>query len=601
MAKRNTIIGLDALLLFINNANMSVGMVTVRHMIFKELIAKLDTEEGIEEAKTVFRFCFGNDNDEETGIDYESPLYFYDDEDGIRCVEIFPEDVDVIYEQARTMKINRMNIMLCCQDLTYAGRMYQELTIDAAKTMDNINIPYGEDMACIHLMSRERENLAFNAICDWEYMNATTLEKKQLEDKGGWQRSGNVRYHVNDQESYAYTNYKGDPVYCVHDIYHDMRVNGLTETIGFFNEMMEVPQEWEQVRQDILQLDIRGEVASAREYAEFFQDAYRTVMSYNTAHMQELYMLYGLSHDTDDDLRAHTNELTIEVDNAYEAITDVLRSEMVKLGLTARERALVMIDTVLRGDKNSSYGHVIMGEEFFLYALECIGDQYTEDPLEYCDIEDGTQVEFNGGFAITYDGFRAIGDRRLNGWYEICEGKAYRNIKDLIKVPPVKSNRLVVLTRGNGGNDSDYTCTHIYEILKRLEGHEVGLVTFDKNNPHVSDAICVINEDDTWQMVGQFRCSITQGASIPLNCLYGNKKGRISQVFVVPNGTGNGDTAMLVLDDVETVQLPETIKGLEDSGFVAIEDDCEIVTSTPYAAEATNGSAADLSFLEFGE
>ena len=48
MARRNTIIGLDALLLFINNANMSVGMVTVRHMIFKELIAKLDTEEGIE-------------------------------------------------------------------------------------------------------------------------------------------------------------------------------------------------------------------------------------------------------------------------------------------------------------------------------------------------------------------------------------------------------------------------------------------------------------------------------------------------------------------------------------------------------------------------
>lgn len=599
MAKRNTIVGLDALLLFINNANMSVGMVTVRHMIFKELIARINTEEGIEEAKTVFKFCFGNENDEETGIEYESPLYFYDDEDGIRCVEIFPEDVDVIYESARTMKMSKLNIMMCCQDLTYAGRMYQELTIDAAKTMDDINIPYGEDMACIHLMSRERDNGSFNAVCDWEYMNATTLEKEQLENNA-WQRSGNIRYHLNDKESYTYTNYKGEPVYCVHDMYHNFRANGLTETIEFFNEMMEVPQEWEKVRQDILQLGTRCEIATAREYAEFFQDAYRTIMSYNTAHMQELYMLYGMSHDTDDDLRAHIAELSMEVDNAYEAITDVLRSEMVKLGLTARERTLIMIDTVLRGDRNSSYGHVIMGEEFFLYALECLGDQYTEDPLEYCDIEDGTQVEFNGGYAITYDGFRAIGDRRLNGWYEIYEGKAYRNVKDLAEVPPVKNDRLVVLTRGSGGNDSDYTCTHVYEILKRLEGHEVGLITFDKNNPHVKDAICVIDEDE-WQMVGQFRCSLTQGVSIPLNCLYGGKKGRVSQVFVVPNSTGNGDTAMLVLDDVETVRIPETVRGLEDDSFEVTEDDCEIITTTPYVVEATNSAAADLSFLEFGE
>ena len=55
-------VGLTALKLYIENGNMDVGQVTVRHLIFSELIVQIRTGKGLDDAKKVFELCFGNKN-----------------------------------------------------------------------------------------------------------------------------------------------------------------------------------------------------------------------------------------------------------------------------------------------------------------------------------------------------------------------------------------------------------------------------------------------------------------------------------------------------------------------------------------------------------
>ena len=156
-------VGLRALRLYIKNSNMEVGQVTVRHLVFSELIVqlqrtdkKVSDSERLQDSEAVFEFCFGNKHTIKEGKGkkvYESPLNgldrhgnpcHYTDEFGIECLTISPRLADLIYKECKEMEINPANVIAACMDLISAGRMFQELTIDSCKTLYNVNIPWGQ-------------------------------------------------------------------------------------------------------------------------------------------------------------------------------------------------------------------------------------------------------------------------------------------------------------------------------------------------------------------------------------------------------------------------------------------------------------------------
>ena len=84
-------VGLTALKLYIENSNMEVGQVTVRHLIFSELVVQVRAAKGLKDAEEVFKLCFGNTHTIKEGKGkkvYESPLLagYYTDEFGIPCI-----------------------------------------------------------------------------------------------------------------------------------------------------------------------------------------------------------------------------------------------------------------------------------------------------------------------------------------------------------------------------------------------------------------------------------------------------------------------------------------------------------------------------------
>lgn len=578
-------VGITALKLFIRNANLDVGAVTTRHIIFSEIITQIRCGKGVSDAKKVFKLCFGNNNVYGRGKEtYESPLmgYYYIDSAGIECVKISPRLADLVYKEVKLMELTEENILAACADLTICGRMYQELTIDAAKTMYNVEIPYGEDMIHVKLNYREQEEEDFNIICDWKIQSIEDEEEQRravlsqqrnwILNKQTWKKFKCVNYIMNKKGSEIKRekrNGKWIDVLHVADFLHEVRLNLGTQGIEFAAELMNQKQK--------LPLSVIGDISSsmkekrmkdARDLAMFFHQGFRTIQSYKTKSIADVIKSYPKDSNAADE---RIDGIKRDTQKMIRGISNQLRVEFRKLGLSQEEMIKVLMSVTLSAGNNAAFGHLILDTEFFNWVMTTFKDDpticnKTKDLLTSCDIPTGTTVEFILGRAEDEDGNVAYAKEPIEGEFEIVseeteDGEKFFAVQDIrLPEPEVDNNSLIFITKPGGGRDS-YTCSHLKEISQAMltEGNKIILVPFAENDIH--DAIVL---DDT--IIGSFRCSfaVAGEAVVPekLTAMYQNKRGTVEQIITSRQEGIVGEVAVVLMKDVETVKTPEIKKNI---------------------------------------
>lgn len=579
-------VGLTALKLYVENSNMEVGQVTVRHLIFSELIVQIRAAKGLKDAEEVFKLCFGNCHTVEEGKGkkvYESPLAagYYVDEFGISCVKISPRLADLVVDEVKVMELNEANVIAACTDLQICGRMFQELTIDATKTMLKINIPYGEDMIHVKLNSREQEEENYNAKCDWKFFNSTAEERQQQAAADlrkqittgipAMKRYQSVSYVMNTDDSKTVYEQRGQSkifVRHVADFYNELRISLLTRGLEFADRMMNEEQELDlKIRADISVAMRRSEMKEAYQLCVFFHDAFRTIQSYQSKSISTASNEYPKKSAA---LEEHVKGIKADAHAAVEALSNQFRVEFTKLGLSDLDMIYALLHTVLTEGNNASYAHSVLEEEFFKFAIKSMENdeqtpQFSEDALIHCDFEEGEVVKFKIGKAVK-DGKMACtdSDTPLCGEFIIRRNKygklvASQKIVDIVKSPAVQENKLIFITKPGGGKDN-YTSQHLQDVTKEMmaPGARVTLVPYIKGQD-VHDAI-VING----VIIGSFRTSYSiAGKPVcpkSVTNMYLYKEGTVEHIIVSDQGNGVGQVAVITLKDVKTVPVP-IIKG----------------------------------------
>lgn len=574
-------VGLTALRLYMENSNMEVGMVTVRHLIFSELIVQIRAAKDLKDAEEVWKLCFGNCHTVQEGKGkkvYESPLKdgYYTDEFGIVCVKISPRLADLVWEEAKVMEINEANVMAACIDLQITGRMYQELTIDATKTMLKVEIPYGEDMIRVKLNSREREEEEYFCKCDWKFQNSNEEEKQQqlaaelrkqvVTGKTPVKRFKNVVYAMNTDESktvYETRNNKKMFIRHVADFYNELRISLLTMGMEFADRMMNEEQQLSfEIRSDIATSMKRPEMKEAYQLCMFCHDIFRTIQSYQTKSIMTANVTYPKKSAA---LEEHIKGIKLDTHIMVEALANQFRVEFKKLGLSEMDMTRVLLHTVLTDGNNASYAHNILEEEFFKFVMINMANdeqtpQFSEDRLISCDFEEGETVKFVAGKAVSGDK-KAYAAVPLFGDFIIRKNKydkfvASKRIVDLVEIPDIKEDRLIFVTKPGGGKDA-YTSNNLSTITKEMlkEGTRVTLVPYVKGKD-VHDAIVINNT-----IVGSFRCSYgIAGKPISpkiVTNMYLYKEGVVDHIIISDQGSGVGEIAVVTLKDVKTVPIPD--------------------------------------------
>lgn len=568
-------VGLTAFRLFVKNANMDVGQVTVRHLIFSELIVQIRSGKGLEDAREVFKLCFGNTNVNGTGTEYKSPMAdgYHKDEFGIPQVDASPRLADLVYEQVKTMELTEENILAACSDLIICGRQYQERTIDAAKTMDKVEIPYGEDMAHVKLNSRENEEGDFDLKCDWKYLNSTEDEQAKMRadtvrnavvNYSKWKRyKGVIQYVLNTNPSKTTEDIRAGkriPVCHVADFQNELRINLLERCLDFAADMTEEKQEFKrEILSDISTAMRRPEMRAARDIAVFFHDAFRTIQSFRNKSITAANQKYPNRSSA---LEEHVKGIKKDTKDAISALSNQLRVEFKKLKLSERDYIYVLLNVVFTEGNNAAYAHQVLEEEFFKFALASATEEeapkYTEDKLIHCDFEEGETVHFELGKAEDEEGRKAYAAIPLEGDFLIkknSKGKfvAAHEITSLVKIPELQEDKLLFITKPGGGKDN-YTCRHMKEITAAMTGKRVTLVPYIKGQD-IHDAIVIDGV-----VIGSFRCSFAVAGqavnSKALTNMYLYKQGVVEQIIVSNQENSIGEIAVVVLKDVTTVSAP---------------------------------------------
>ena len=577
-------VGLTALKLYVKNSNLEVGQVTVRHLVFSELITQIRCGKGLDDAEKVFALCFNNRHTVKEGKgkkEYQSPLLegYYKDAFGIPCVKISPRLADLVTEEVKIMEINEENVVAACTDLIIAGRMFQELTIDATKTMFKVEIPYGEDMIHVKLNSRENEEENFNIKCDWKYANSNEEERTDIRladirksvatGTAKPERIGNVVAVKNDNPSKTTYDTIGSQKIWVHhiaDYYNCLRNILLAKGVSFANKLMEEQQEFDAgIMADINAAMHRAEVKRAYDLGLFFHDIFRTIQSYKTARLSQLNREYPKRSNA---LEEHVKAVKQETKVTVEILANQIRSEFKKLGLTPVEMIYVMLNNVINEGTNASFGHTVLQDEFVDFVLQVTKEdsrvpKFTEDRLLYCSFEEGDEAVFVAGMAEDGDK-QAMAAVPLEGTFVIRKNSkgnlvASQLIKDNVTIPDIKEDRLLFVTKPGGGKDY-YTSKNIDIVTQTMtkKNAKVTLVPFIKGQD-VHDAIVVDNE-----IIGSFRCSYAIGGkavnSDAINKMYLYKQGTVDHIITANQGNSVGQVAIVLLKDVRTVTAPE-IKG----------------------------------------
>lgn len=559
---------------YVLNANEDVGSVTLMFQIFHDLrnkaiaakaqedcaahssgairkahLKKMD--ELLKDTKEVFKIVFESTGENGTKM-YESPLGTSEEdalgESYIPYRKVSSKQVKEVFRRARYAFFRPTNVAKICADMVEAARFFQELTIDATKSGDRIEIPRIEGLKAIKAVSRKVYEAAAQIKFDW----VAGTKTMPAPIKGGYhaQKFGKKevkQYWITDDANKAMSSILK---------YVDAAATVLSQVKqplpkGMVEEANTAAKEY---------ADIAGVFNFVRDLSMDLQSAKsRTIKAFNERFNGKSCQA---QQKRDDFRRAVTDEYNL----VYPAISSMLRE--VAADLEPEEVGMIALWAAMQkkaqGKKSndmevSAFASRNLSEDFFLYVMDFFAEEVdimTEDPVMVGnDIEDGEVIELNFGSYVDLDNedrwVKSVKD--LNGDFTITKKEngrwvARRNFLNLIDVPE-SSNELVFTTKMN-----PKTMKNAKEMIDGMRGKTVYLVPYLKGTDY-HDAIVV---DGT--VVGEFKCSVgkhsDKGAVAKSNAatnkllskLY-RKKGVVK--FFDFKAAGNGLQAIVCLENVE--------------------------------------------------
>lgn len=559
---------------YVLNANEDVGSVTLIFQIFhdlrnKAILAKaqedcaahssgvireghlLKMDELLKDTREVFKIVFENRGEDGTKM-YKSPLGTSKEdalgETYVPYREISSKQVKEVFRRARYTFFCPENVAKVCTDMIEAARFFQELTIDATKSGDNIKIPRIEELKMIKAVSRKVYEAAAQIKFDW--VAGTKTMPQPIKGGCHTQKFGKKevkQYWITDDSSKA-----------------------MASILKYVDAAATVLS---QVKQPLPKGMVEEANAAAKEYADiagvfnFIRDLSMDLQSAKSRTIRAFNERFnGKSRQAQQKREDFRRAVTDEYNLVYPAISSMLRE--VAADLEPEEIGMIALWAAMQkkaqGKKTndmevSAFASRNLSEEFSLYVMDFFTeevDTMTEDPVMVGDdIKDGEVIELNLGSYVDLDNedrwIKSVKD--LNGDFTITKKEngrwvARRNFLNLIDVPE-SSNELVFTTKMN-----PKTMKNAKEMIDGMRGKTVYLVPYLKGTDY-HDAIVV---DGT--VVGEFKCSVgkhsDKGAVAKSNAatnkllskLY-RKKGVVK--FFDFKTAGNGLQAIVCLENVE--------------------------------------------------
>jgi len=549
---------------FVCNANLDVGRVTILFSIFNHTMAmakraiKIGSDKNAEyvsamnDCKKIFRQVF---KCTEKVTEYESPLgEIYVDDDGILskdvCNETAAKAVTAIHEMALTPE----NILSASQDMLAIGRMYQEQTIDAAKTGMNIVICNCEELKRIKLRSRNVGEKPFGVRMDWK-TNEVIASKDD----------DTTRFVK------LYPNAKNTTL-LVNDLTNQVRNKALNYVEELANEFKEMKQAFSPVT--VNWINKLGKEPANQKYIDIctlVKETYMTVNGAQTKALEEINKVFGDPKERE----AQKKSVKARFTKTFNALSNTLRKEMKDLSDIHK---VAMLLYVVFQDKHSNTGNkgldsevsnianVLLEPEFFKFVMTIFKNdnsvpKYTEDSLLVCTFEDGDKAEFILGEAVLVDDNNKVIKHAIakdtdlpDGVYEFHRkdnGQMVirRSIMEMVKVPEVDENQLFFVTRDNAENSA---LIKENSIKMTKENAEVTLIAYAALNGKrvCGDSVVVNNE-----IIGNFRTTVNGKGICPnLANMYNFKVGKVEALETGISNKGN-TIAVIVLKDVHSVKI----------------------------------------------
>lgn len=567
--------GNEAAVRNILNANLDVGIVTVIHLVFSDLFFKLEDMAGktddklnadelktVEVAKLIMTAVF--ENKEVSGQKYDGLRY-----ERVGKLEIVRMDINEyhrIREASRTMELSRENMKNFFYDLVANGRMAQEFTIDACKTLMKVaNIEYASDLRSkVKVLSRKEMDINF----------------KYGANEG---KIDIVQPNFGSKESPLYINdtriaqIRGSKKIIVRDWAQNLKMEGYKAIVAAIKPLLANKPSFDSEFIEQL-VDLATSYPEAAKLARSFQTMY---MHLNTA--QEAAILEA-KMGIDDPVEKRLAESEVKAAHAgfFNAMGNTIRRGLAgfrrslelkglsKNEIAAMEAALLisLAYTDKKGNvdsKLSSFAYRVLHEEYMRFILDyaCAEDdrvaRFTEDALVWVrkDIEPGQDVTFSDGIGYLYGDKVAEAKDPLNGEYTIMEedGRLFASTDVLNLMPLQKDNGTIVVETNLG---SEWDCSHLGSIIKELAPDESGKAryvqlwgkkTWGQDGDELHDVIAAEDED------GAFGIGYVYfGHDNALNDVLDGIRGQVTNVTVYTDKSDpTKRTAIILLENCENV------------------------------------------------
>lgn len=514
------------------------------------------------------------------------------DKDNISFIEIT--------ENMVALATNQLNHLETIEDILFLvfcficfGRMYQEWTIDAAKTGMSIVISYAKRIRDkIKLMSRLPLSLRIN----WKN---NEIVSKVPEQKEGWSAVSPTKN-----------------MYFVEDEFHKLRMNAFKVVESLADEFLNVKIEFSAPLLDYIEKRRTNPVFKAAcDEARFIKNNfYGPLMTAQEVELDAVYQEYG--HDRKE-LKEREGEVRGIYRERFALVGDKLRKAITNIGSTtgipfsSSDIALAALETCffdesgsrVEARKASTFADNILGEEFAMLMAKKVkqkGDkvyEYTEDAIAECTFEEGVVADFVLGEAFYAKRTSEYGDEEVFHGYALAkdnaplEGKfligrdekghlvAKRSIFDVLKAPEADKTKEIVVTAGVPKGTFN-----IDNLLKEAETNPVSFVQYRR-----------VNGEDLREAIV---CNGTAYARYR-NYKYRGADKKLRQAFDNIGSNVTGDlletipiTYSVEGEDGRTTEFEAAILVLENvrkSGYVTIRDNATTINasiSVPAAKEA---------------
>lgn len=572
----NSNVGFVALWNYVMNANLDVGAVTVIHMIFADLIVKMQQLGGVavddpkykevmKYVNAIFDVAFSAGKREG---EYVSPFGSPVTEDSnVTVLSVTDSKIAAVDAAVRTMTITPANVLLASKDLIGAGRFYQERTIDASKTCDDIFIPYAVNLRrALKLMSRLQDN--FNIRINWD--RADIEDNKVVTLENGHKAINGCEYNVIDKPTFTQSDMRGNKRIIVRDFMHEIRLNTAASIVELAAELAGKKQSFSAATIDWVQsIGTDPQYKEAVDIVRLMKEEYMSLTAAQTDQIR------GAATFPLNVREEYVKAIKTEIKRGYAAIGNTLRLALDGFSDTKKTAVALYVifsekgkDTMKASDSElSSFAHTILETEFFKFVMLCLKNddrvpKYTEDRLEENSFDSGDIVTFVFGEARNEDNSKiAIAEDDLEGEFEIFYKEdedcfvARKEIQSLVKTPDVAPNQICFMTKA---------VSNLNGVISKMgEGNEVVLIPHGKaaNGYEYHDSVVVDGE-----VVASFRCGVDFNAknraqSGGITKFYNRKKGKVT--FSMPCKTVDrfgrqGNSVFVVLDGIEDItEVPD--------------------------------------------